>query len=62
MYIETSVSLHQAAKETIGIQGNKISNKIWWNKEIEVMIKHKKQIFKVAQYKGGKGLSSIQRG
>lgn len=38
-------SLHEAAKEAIGIQGSRSSNKIWWNKEIERMCKYKIQLY-----------------
>lgn len=38
-------SLHQAAKEAIGVKENRSSKKIWWNEEIEMVIKQKKQAY-----------------
>lgn len=38
-------SLHEAAKEALGILGKMKSNKIWWNREIEEMVQEKKKRF-----------------
>ncbi|CAG9833404.1 unnamed protein product [Diabrotica balteata] len=43
IYENIIASLHQASKETFGTQQNKISNEIWWNEEIEYMVKQKKE-------------------
>lgn len=46
VYENITSSLHESAKEAIGTQENKASNKVWWNEEIEVLVQLKKQKYK----------------
>lgn len=43
IYENIITSLHEAAKEAIGTQKNKISKKVWWNDEIEMLVQQKRQ-------------------